>query len=380
MAAKLRVTQVKSTISHIARNRATVRALGPAPDRRHRRGPGQPRHARAWSARSASSSASRRSPGRPLPRRRHEAPRPPAGRRLAHRRGRGSVAGSPPARARPPVAAPRARRRAPVARSRPGSRAARPRSTCASRSCAASRTAFKIEYEIVNVGRIGELAELGAFETGDSPGGKAKPAKAAPVTVNQEILRAVGLVRTLDRPMKVLGQGDLDVALFVVADAFSKSAVAKIEAAGGSVQVLEIPTGPLPALGRRRRRSRADRGSGRGSRGRGRRDRGARTEGVPGPQGCTGQGRARRGAGGARGGGRRSPGRGNRARVRRAPRPASPRPPTRLSSPRPSRSRPGQRLPARPRRRRRARPTPADEPAAPSEDTTSDDGPAGEDA
>jgi len=28
MAAKLRVTQTKSTISHIARNRATVRALG----------------------------------------------------------------------------------------------------------------------------------------------------------------------------------------------------------------------------------------------------------------------------------------------------------------------------------------------------------------
>ena len=28
MAAKLRVTQVKSTISHIARNRATVKALG----------------------------------------------------------------------------------------------------------------------------------------------------------------------------------------------------------------------------------------------------------------------------------------------------------------------------------------------------------------
>jgi large subunit ribosomal protein L30 len=28
MAAKLRVTQVKSTISHVARNRATIRALG----------------------------------------------------------------------------------------------------------------------------------------------------------------------------------------------------------------------------------------------------------------------------------------------------------------------------------------------------------------
>ena len=107
---------------------------------------------------------------------------------------------------------------------------------------------FKVEYEIVNVGRIGELAALGAFETGETPGAK-KPAKAAPITVNQELLRAVGLVRTLDKPMKVLGQGDLEVGLFVVADAFSKSAVAKIEAAGGSVQVLEIPTGILPALG-----------------------------------------------------------------------------------------------------------------------------------
>ena len=36
--------------------------------------------------------------------------------------------------------------------------------------------------------------------------------------------------------------------LFVVADAFSKSAVAKIEAAGGQVQVLELPSGPLAAL------------------------------------------------------------------------------------------------------------------------------------
>jgi large subunit ribosomal protein L15 len=107
---------------------------------------------------------------------------------------------------------------------------------------------LKIEYEIVNVGRIGELALLGAFEPGDAPGAK-KAAKAAPITVNQEILRAVGLVRTLNQPMKVLGQGDLEVALFVVADAFSKSAVAKIEAAGGSVQVIEVPTRSLPALG-----------------------------------------------------------------------------------------------------------------------------------
>ena len=107
---------------------------------------------------------------------------------------------------------------------------------------------FKVEYEVVNIGRIGEAATLGAFDAGDAPGG-GKSAKAAPATVNQEILRAVGLVRRLDRPMKVLGHGDIDVALFVVADKFSKSAVAKIEAAGGSVQVLEVPTEALTALG-----------------------------------------------------------------------------------------------------------------------------------
>ena len=74
-------------------------------------------------------------------------------------------------------------------------------------------------------------------------------AKSAPITVNQDILRAVGLVRTLNKPMKILGAGELSVPLFVVADAFTASARAKIEAAGGSVNVLEIPKTPLAALG-----------------------------------------------------------------------------------------------------------------------------------
>jgi large subunit ribosomal protein L15 len=110
------------------------------------------------------------------------------------------------------------------------------------------RNPFKIDYEIVNLGRIAALVELGALEPGELPGSK-KPVSAAPITVNQEILRAVGAVRTLDKPLKVLGHGEIDTALFVVADAFSRSAVAKIEAAGGSVQVLEVPTSPLAALG-----------------------------------------------------------------------------------------------------------------------------------
>jgi large subunit ribosomal protein L15 len=110
---------------------------------------------------------------------------------------------------------------------------------------------FKIEYEVVNLGDIARLVELGELEGGDMPGTKPSKQGAAPITVNQEILRAAGLVRRLDRPMKVLGGGadELTAALFVVADAFSASARTRIEAAGGTVSVLEIPDAKRQALG-----------------------------------------------------------------------------------------------------------------------------------
>ena len=108
---------------------------------------------------------------------------------------------------------------------------------------------FKIEYEVVNIGDIARLVELGELESGDMPGVKPSKQGAAPITVNQEILRAAGLIRRLDRPMKVLGGGELSTALFVVADAFSASARSKIEGAGGTVSVLEVPSKKRPALG-----------------------------------------------------------------------------------------------------------------------------------
>jgi len=108
---------------------------------------------------------------------------------------------------------------------------------------------FKVDYEVVNVGAIASAAERGAFEGGEAPGAASKPKKAAPVTVNQELLRAIGLVRTLKKPLKILGDGELATALFVVADAFTKTAVAKIEGAGGTISILEIPTEELVALG-----------------------------------------------------------------------------------------------------------------------------------
>ena len=96
-----------------------------------------------------------------------------------------------------------------------------------------------IEYDVVNVGAISAAIDAGKLEV----------QKGAPVTVNTDTLKQAGLVRRDRLPLKVLGNGDVSAKLFVLADAFTRSAREKIEAAGGTVQVIEIPTSPLAALG-----------------------------------------------------------------------------------------------------------------------------------
>lgn len=56
--------------------------------------------------------------------------------------------------------------------------------------------------------------------------------------VTPEILYAVGLVKSLNAPVKVLGDGTLDRALSVKAHKFSASAREKIVAAGGTAEEL----------------------------------------------------------------------------------------------------------------------------------------------
>lgn len=90
---------------------------------------------------------------------------------------------------------------------------------------------FKIEYQVVNVGRLSEYAAAGRFGV-EADG---------PLTINAEVLASAGLIGTLRQPVKVLGQGDVDRKLFVAADLFSASARRKIEDAGGFVQVLTPP-------------------------------------------------------------------------------------------------------------------------------------------
>ena len=57
--------------------------------------------------------------------------------------------------------------------------------------------------------------------------------------VDPGILHASGVIRATAGPVKILGRGDLDRPLDVRAHAFSASARAKIEAAGGTARVIE---------------------------------------------------------------------------------------------------------------------------------------------
>jgi large subunit ribosomal protein L15 len=61
--------------------------------------------------------------------------------------------------------------------------------------------------------------------------------------IGPEELRAAGLVRKRDRLIKILGEGEVDAALVVRAHAFSAAARRKIEAAGGTAEVVAARPG-----------------------------------------------------------------------------------------------------------------------------------------
>lgn len=83
---------------------------------------------------------------------------------------------------------------------------------------------FRTEYSIVNVSRLNRLVEEGRLDASE------------PVT--PELMEDVGAIRSAER-VKILGDGEIDVALDISAHAFSASAKEKVEAAGGSATVLD---------------------------------------------------------------------------------------------------------------------------------------------
>lgn len=79
------------------------------------------------------------------------------------------------------------------------------------------RNINRVEYVPVNVSRL-----EAKFSAGD--------------TVDAESLKAAGIIKHTDAPVKVLGDGEITKALTIKVDKVSASARAKIEAAGGKVE------------------------------------------------------------------------------------------------------------------------------------------------
>jgi large subunit ribosomal protein L15 len=75
---------------------------------------------------------------------------------------------------------------------------------------------FRQEFNIVNLEKLAELGET---------------------TITPEVLRKAGVIKG-KHPVKVLGDGELSIALTVHAHKFSKSAQEKITKAGGKFEVL----------------------------------------------------------------------------------------------------------------------------------------------
>jgi large subunit ribosomal protein L15 len=80
---------------------------------------------------------------------------------------------------------------------------------------------FRKEFNIVSLERLAALGET---------------------TINPDVLRKAGVIKT-KHPVKILGDGELKVALTVSAHKFSKSAQEKITKAGGKFEVIVIAVG-----------------------------------------------------------------------------------------------------------------------------------------
>jgi large subunit ribosomal protein L15 len=76
----------------------------------------------------------------------------------------------------------------------------------------------RVEYQEVN------LSQLSAFEAG--------------AEITPEVLAQAAIIRKVAAPVVIMGDGDVKVALKVRAHRVTKSAKAKIEAAGGSVETI----------------------------------------------------------------------------------------------------------------------------------------------
>jgi large subunit ribosomal protein L15 len=79
---------------------------------------------------------------------------------------------------------------------------------------------FKVEFQLVNIYSLQKLAENKIIKD---------------QLLNASELKKLGLISSTNKPVKLLGKGDLKAKINIQVNAFSKSAQQKVEAAGGKV-------------------------------------------------------------------------------------------------------------------------------------------------
>jgi len=82
---------------------------------------------------------------------------------------------------------------------------------------------FKTYYQVFNVNALQRIADE-------------KKLNNDVLNANAESLKKLGLVKSIKKPIKVLGKGEIKAKVTLKVDAFSAKAKEKIEAAGGSIQ------------------------------------------------------------------------------------------------------------------------------------------------
>ncbi len=78
---------------------------------------------------------------------------------------------------------------------------------------------FRVEYQVVNIGQLEEKFDADAV-------------------IDKEALKKAGLIKKLNKPVKLLAKGSVSKKFTVKVDAASRKAVELIQAAGGTVEVI----------------------------------------------------------------------------------------------------------------------------------------------
>lgn len=79
----------------------------------------------------------------------------------------------------------------------------------------------RVEYQVVNLDTLQKFVD---------------EKKLTSEVINPELLKKLGLISTLNQPVKILGNGEIKSKLQLEVNGFSKTAKEKIETAGGTIK------------------------------------------------------------------------------------------------------------------------------------------------